>query len=137
MNILYNVARNQFATGSIDWRVFNPVFIAWGGTPDFNPLDTIVSHIKARGNVELSRSLPITSKTVTPAGNLQTNNVVLPSVPAGSTVTWFTFCRAGVTADGATPLLFVDDAENLPYDTDGLDVIITPDWVEARGWGRL
>lgn len=136
-NAIYNVARYRFAIAAIDWRAANTLLVAWSGTPDFNPADGTVAAIKARGNTELGRSLAITAKTVAAAGNLQTNNVVIPAIATGPTITWFTMCLEQIAADNAIPLLFVDDAENLPFVCNGIDVTVQPDWAESRGWGRL
>ena len=136
-NAIYDTARYRFAIANIDWRAADTLLVAWSGVPDFLPGDPTVAAIKARGNTELGRSLAITAKTVAAAGNLQTNNVVIPAIAAGPTITWFTMCLAQALADSAVPLLFIDDAENLPFACNGIDVTVQPDWAESRGWGRL
>jgi len=136
-NAIYDAARYRFAIAALDWRAANTLLVAWSGVPDFLPGDTTVAAIKGRGNVELGRSLAILAKTVAAAGNLQTGNVVIPAIAAGPTITWFTMCLEQVAPDNAIPLLFVDDAENLPFACNGIDVTVQPDWAESRGWGRL
>lgn len=137
MNGIYDIARHSFAIANVDWRAIEAFLIAWGSVPDFNPADDTVADIKARGNTELARSLAITSKSVAATGAMQTNNVVIPGVAPGPTIRWFTMCYAGATDALTMPLLFIDDAEDLPFECNGLDVIVQPNWAEARSWGRL
>jgi hypothetical protein len=57
--------------------------------------------------------------------------VLLPAVPVGPLVTWFTMTKAGTDL-----ILYIDDAEGLPFTPNGLDVPVTPDWLSNRGWFR-
>ena len=70
--------------------------------------------------------------TVSSEGYLQTTNVVFEEVPIGFPITHFV-----MTLSAQVPLLFVDEALNLPAEPNGLDIIVTPDWLARRGWGRL
>jgi hypothetical protein len=136
-NAIYDIARYRFATAAIDWRAADLTLVAWGSPPDFDPADEDVAAITARGNAELSRSLAITSKTVDTPGDLQTNIVVIPAIAAGPTIRWFTMCLVGITPSQAVPLLFIDNAENLPFVCNGLDILVQPNWAENQSWGRL
>jgi hypothetical protein len=65
---------------------------------------------------------------------MQTNHVVIPGVPVGPMVSHFTMCRRNATPNLSELLLYVDDAEGLPIAPNGLDLVVTPDWLLNRGW---
>ena len=64
--------------------------------------------------------------------------VVIPAVPIGAPLTHFIMATYGQPAwsDGV-PLLYLDEVLNLPFEPNGLDVVVTPDWLQQRGWGRV
>lgn len=133
-NEIYDLARVQLLTAALDWTAIDLQLIAWSGTPDFKPTDTKLADIKARGGVELGTSMAIVWKGVSADGSAQTDDVVIPSVPIGPAVTWFTLGRSGSPHDNGQPILFIDDAVNLPFTPNGLDMVVTPDWLLSRGW---
>jgi len=131
----YDIARYKFVTATFDWIGMNLALVAWSGTPDFVPTDQHVDDIVARGNaVARGVSLPITQKTVAADGTTQTNQVVIPGVGVGAPITHFTLVDDQVGGD--TLLYFVDTALDLPFDPNGLDMVIQPDWLSMRGWFR-
>lgn len=133
MNTIYDIARNRFALAMINWSDAPLFLLAYSGEPEFVPDDETISEITARGNtLLLSTSQPITNRSVSLQGYLQTGNVVFEEVAIGFPITHFL-----MTLSGVTPLLYIDDAMNLPFEPNGLDVVVTPDWLERRGWGRL
>jgi hypothetical protein len=135
MNQPYDQARFWWATAGIDWRATDLVLVAWSGTPNFVKTDTKVADIVSRGVTALTGySQTITQKSVATDGAMQTNNVVIPAVPIGPPVTHFTMCRRGAPPNQSELLLFVDDAEGLPFTPNGLDMVVTPDWTLNRGW---
>ena len=135
MNVAYDQARFLWATAGLDWRVTDLVLVAWSGAPNFVKTDVKVADIVARGLTALAGySQVITQKSVAVDGAMQTNNVVIPAVPIGPPVTHFTMCRRNATPNQSELLLFVDDAEGLPFTTNGLDMVVTPDWTLNRGW---
>ena len=75
-------------------------------------------------------SLPITSQTVAPDGTAQTNQVIIPGVPIGAPITFFTM------SDADQLILFIDEAVELPFVPNGLDMVVQPDWLEQRGWWK-
>lgn len=98
----------------------------------FVPTDTSIYDITARGDTVLVKtSLPITVKTVSADGTAQTNGVVVPEVPIGPNITHFTLHEAF-----GNLILFIDEALNLPFTPNGLDLVVQPDWLEQRGWFR-
>lgn len=135
MNSLFDLARYQLLTGDFDWRGLSLELIAWAGTPHFDPTDETVADFKTHGAVEVGRSLPITSVSAALNGTAQTNHVVISEPPTGLTVTHFTMGKK-VSGDAGELILFVDDADEMPFVTNGLDIVVTPDWALNRGWFR-
>jgi hypothetical protein len=134
VNSLYDRARVELLTARIDWNIIDLVVSAWSGTPNFVATDTSIHDLKLRGANELGYSLPINGTSVWPDGSAQTDTVLIPEVPIGPDITWFTMAKKLPTHDDSTMILFVDDAEGLPFVTNGLDVVINPDWLQQRGW---
>lgn len=135
MNTIYDRARFLFATAAIDWRATDLVLVAWSGVSNFVKTDQTVANIVTRGVTTLRAfSQTITTKTVAADGAMQTNNVVIPGIAVGAPVTHFTMCRRNATPNLSELLLYVDEAEGLPFDPNGLDMIVTPDWLLNRGW---
>ena len=130
MSDIYDVARYRLMTGAFDWLTANLVLTAWSGTPVFSATDEVITDVAAHGPVARGSSLPITSKTVTTDGTGQTNQVVIPAVAIGDPITFFTM------SDGTALILFIDDAIELPFIPNGLDMLVQPDWLEQRGWWR-
>jgi hypothetical protein len=130
VNGIYDQARYQLLTAQLDWRAVPLVLSAWGGTPLFDPTDETVADIIAHGFTEIGTSMPITHQTVSTDGTAQTDPVLIPAVPIGPSVTWFTFAAASQL------ILFIDDADELPFVPNGLDLIVQPDWLAGRGWWR-
>ncbi len=134
-NAPFDQARYFWATAGLDWRVTDLVLVAWAGTPNFVKTDKTVADIVTRGvTTLLGFSQVITAKSVAADGAMQTNDVIIPGVPVGPAVTHFTMCRRNATPNLSELLLFVDDALGLPLDPNGLDIEVTPDWLQQRGW---
>ena len=137
MNALYDVAARTLMNGQFAWPDTEMLLVAWAGTPLFVPTHVTVADLRtATGGLELGYSLPITERTVAVDGTGQTNQVVIPGVPVGPDVTWLTLCKTKASIDLAELILFVDEAFGLPFITNGLDLVVQPDWVQARGWFR-
>jgi hypothetical protein len=137
LNNIYDHARLLLLTGDLDWRVTDIVVTAWPGAAVFVPTDVTIADIKARGYAERGSSLPITGMAASVDGTAETDAVVLPAVPIGPDITWFTLSRRNATPDFSELILYLDDMEGqLPFTANGLDVVLQPDWLEARGWFR-
>lgn len=135
MNKIYDQGRYLLATAGLDWRATDLVLVAWSGTPVFTKTDRTVADIVTRGvTALLGYSQTITAKTVAGDGALQTNHVVIPGVSVGPMVSHLTMCRRNATPNLSELLLYVDDAEGLPFTPNGLDMVLTPDWLQNRGW---
>jgi len=129
---IYDNARVKFATAALDWRSANYFLTAWKGEKDFVPTDTNVALITSRGKASLAATaMPITGKAVDSAGVMKTQPVIFQAVPASQNIVFF------VMQFGNEPLLFIDDVLGLPYTSNGLDIIVQPDWATAQGWCRV
>lgn len=138
MNRVYDVARFKFATAGINWNTAALRVLAYSDDPIFFPADTQIADITARAVTTLvSTSQPVTGKNVTTQGYLQTGNIVFPLVPIGLPITHMIIVDMPAAIEVATPLIYIDDAYDLPFVPNGLDVVVTPDWLQQRGWGRL
>ena len=136
MNAIYDEARRRLATATLDWRSIDLVLVAMRGTAVFNPVDKTVTDVMAHGAVAAAYSLDITMQEVAPDGYAQTDQVVIPGVTIGAPVTHFTMCQRNVVPELSQVILFIDDAEGLPFTPNGLDMAVTPDWLSHRGWFR-
>lgn len=137
MNALYDVAASAMVAGGFNWLSDDLMLVAWSGTPTFDPSDKTLADVKQHpGVAELGSSLPIVGRAVTAEGIAQTDVVLIPGIPAGQMVTWLTMCRRQGAHDASEMILFIDEVEGLPYDPNGLDFVVTPDWAQGRGWFR-
>jgi hypothetical protein len=138
VNNIYDGARYRFATAQLNWTTVKLVLIAWSGTPNFVPADATIAAIITRGStLAAGHSLVIGSQAVTQDGYLQTQQVVIPAVPTGPDITHFIMANFTSAWNDGYPILYVDDALNLPFTPNGLDIAIQPDWSQKRGWGRV
>lgn len=135
-NNVYDRARYEFVTGAFNWPTMELVLAAMAGTPDFVPTDMTIDQVLTRGTLNLGYSLPVTSRTVAADGTTQTNQVLIPDVPVGQDITWFVLAERNATLPLSQLILFIDEAKDLPFVPNGLDVVIQPDWLENRGWFR-
>jgi hypothetical protein len=139
MNTIYDIARSMFAKAQINWTTAPLRLLGYSGNPEFIATDDVIADITLRGNtLRIGVSLDIAAQNVSAEGYLMTDNVVLPAVPIGYPLTHMIMVSMpGSDPEAAMPILFIDDAEDLPFTPNGLDIVITPDWLLHRGWGRL
>ena len=137
MNSIYDNARFKLNTAGLDWRVADLRLVAWGGPPTFTPNLLTVNDKMVEGLTTLLKiSDPVVGTAVTATGLAQTDPIIIRTVPIGMPVTHFTMVQY-VTSDAMSELLlYIDDAVNLPFTPDGLDLVVQPDWLEGRGWFR-
>jgi len=135
LNAPYNIARYRALTSGINWINADLVLAAWSGTPAFVESDDSPADIMSRGFAPLGESLPITSKTVSADGTAHANQVIIPDVPVGPPITWFTLSK-GTPLSSSELILFIDEAIELPFVPNGLDIVVQPDWLSNRGWFR-
>jgi hypothetical protein len=136
MNDVYDHARYQLLTAQLNWASIPLVLSAWSGTPTFNPAHQTISNIISAGFTERGHSLAVTQQSVAVDGTAQTNTVIIPGVTVGAPITWFTMAQKNATHTLSMLILYIDEAEGLPFEADGLDMAVTPDWLENKGWWR-
>ena len=136
VNTIYDAARYKLMNALFDWTKTNLVLTCWSGTPTFVPTDATIDDLVLHGVVDRGASLPITSKTVSPDGTAQTNQVVIQAVPIGAPLTFFTMSERKPTYGLSELILFIDEALDLPFDPNGLDIVVQPDWLQRRGWWK-
>jgi hypothetical protein len=136
MNTIYDSARYKLLTGTFDWTAADLMLTAWSGALEFHPEDDTIEEVSAHGPVERGSSMPITVQTVALNGTAQTNGVVIPSVAVGAPISFFTMSDRKPTHGLSELILFIDEAVDLPFIPNGLDMVIQPDWLAQRGWWR-
>jgi hypothetical protein len=134
---IYDWARAQLLTANLDWLGVELVVSAWSGTPTFVPTDVTIANVKSRGAVERAYSLPVAGTSVSIDGTAKSDPVVIPTVPVGAPILWFTMSEVAVPHDTSKLILFLNDVvPPLPFIPNGLDLVLTPDWSAGRGWWR-
>lgn len=137
MNSVYDGARYDLLTASLDWPGDPLRLVAWSGELDFTPADRTVADITTRALAAVvGSSLPITVQSVSANGTAQTNQVVIPAPPVGPPVTFFTMGRKAPAVGNDELILYIDQALGLPFIPNGLDLVVQPDFLQARGWWR-
>lgn len=136
-NEIYDVARYRFGTAQLNWETANLVLFAFAGTPVFEPTDLHIDDLTGRGATVIGQSMSVSGRNVSQKGYLQTAPILIPAVPVGPQFTHMVMALDAATAGEEVPLIFVDEAVELPYLPNGLDILIQPDWLAQRGWGRL
>lgn len=134
-NSIYDSARYKLLTATLNWLTTDLILVAWGGEPDFVKTDTTIADIIARNPAaELGYSGLLLSKSVSVEGAAQTGVAVIPGITVGAEITWFTLCANKPVHTASEPILFLDEGSFLPFLSNGLDIIVQPDWVQNRGW---
>lgn len=133
-NQIYDNARRRLLTADLDWQTIELMLVPWDGVPDFVATDTKINNITARGALPRGYSDPITSQTVTTTGIGQTNLILIPDVEVGPDISWFTMCERKPVLSESELILFIDTGLDMPFTPNGLDLLVTPDWLSRRGW---
>lgn len=133
-NQIYDSARYKLMVATFNWTALDLVLTAWSGTPTFYKTDSLISNVAAHGATDRGSSLPVTQKVVTSEGVGQTNQVVIPAVAVGPDVTFLTLSNKKANYLQSELILFLDDVLGLPFVANGLDMLVQPDWLQARGW---
>lgn len=133
MNGIYDVARKRLVTNQLSWLGASMKLVAWSGTKDFVPTDVTTTQITNRALAQNQGvSELMTGQAVANDGTTQSNPVVFKGIAAGKTLTFLTV----IFASGNELILYLDDVEGLPYLTNGLDIVVQPDWSQSKGWFR-
>lgn len=137
-NSIYDGARYRFATGQLDWRAANLRLLAMQGTPNFVAADATVQALITRAiSTVFATSQVIPNKSVSSDGYLISDSALFPTPAVSTPITSFIMVLYGVDVPTSIPLLFIDTALNLPFTPNGLDVVVQPDWMQHRAWGRV
>ena len=137
MTAPYDGARVAFIAASFNWLAQDFILVAWTGTPVFVATERTIAEFKARGGVEVGRSLLYAGKVVDIKGVARSGPVVIPGISADTNVTHFTLVKPHPTIpDNGELQVFIDDVEGVPFIANGLDVMVQPDWVQDQGWFR-
>lgn len=138
MNQPYDIARYRAATGALNWPALDLRLVAFHGTPVFSAAAaTIQQVIDLGGVVKAGHSLTALAKSVDSQGYCKTGPIVFDSTTAAVTLTMFVLAIHNATENLSIPLLYIDTGMNIPFDTDGLELVLQPDWAFERGWVRF
>jgi hypothetical protein len=139
MSALYDSIRERLLYGTFSWQTADLEVEAWSAGV-FDPKHIRVSDITAAGGVKQSKStLLVGPPWVVAGGYAAADSVILPGsgFTVGATISYLTLSdKSGSNTSDPLLILFIDDAEGLPFVANGLDYVVTPDWLLRRGWWR-
>jgi hypothetical protein len=123
-NRLYKVARQKFATATLDWQDmdFGVVLVDSGYTPDFNTYE-VLSDIPSGSRIA---SQPLQNKTVKGAGLCYADNVTFPSV-SGNPITQIVVYHDTGNPATSDLVVYINQATGLPLTPTGENITLT--WV--------
>ena len=136
MNTIYDAARVKLLSATLNWVASDLMLSAWSGTPSFIASEYQLADIIARGYTERGSSMIVNNKGVSSDGTAQTDHILIPTVSIGPDITWFTMSVRKPTHNLSDLILYIDDAVELPFTPNGLDMVVSPDWLNNRGWFR-
>ena len=137
MNRPYAHVREEMLNAVFNWPATDLELQCWTAGV-FDETQMYVSQLVAAGGIPSAKSTAPIHTFVETGGYASSDGVLLPgaSFTVGERIVFMTLSdRTGALADPKL-VLWVDDAEGFPFVADGLDVLITPDWVLHRGWWR-
>lgn len=133
-NNIYNSIRYAMMTGAFDWRALDLRVVLLSGEPDFDPTDITLNDIIGRGGAVRAVSQPVTAPSVVVDGTGRTDAVLVEEVPIGDPITWLLLVKYNPVQNSSQLVYFCDEALDIPFIPNGLDMIIQPDWTAQRGW---
>lgn len=133
INSLYNDARERMLSSQLNWATMPLVMLAYklDPTTSFDPTDLIQSDIGTPWAVSQSMLNPI----VQSGGYAKSGGAEFLTIPIG-TVTFFVLAEDLPTPTPRRLLVYLSDANNLPFISNGGDYMIKPDWLFSQGWWR-
>lgn len=136
MNALYNVARVRRLQNQFNWVTLALRVVAWSGPYTFDEYHTLTSQIAATAT-KRAHSLLLDGHTVTTGGYARANAAVIENLVAGGDpVTFLTLCEDTGDTSNMPLIAFYDTGIGLPFQPNGLDWLIQPDWIAERGYFR-
>ena len=137
LSAIYDSARVKLLTAALNWPAASLIVSAWASPPDFDPTDQKISDLKARGLIEAGVSLPVTGPSVSANGTAATDAVVVPGIAVGQVINWLTMAELKSPHDDSELIIYVDQTDvPLPFNGNGLDLVLQPDWLANQGWFR-
>lgn len=137
MNSLYALPREQMIKATFDWEAMSLWLQAWRGPYGFDETDAVSGDILAGGAELVQTSQIATNVLARPGGYARTDPIVFPNMPASEEpVTFLTLSETSTDPGTHRLILFINDAEGLPFTPNGQDQPVQPDWLNARGWFR-
>lgn len=139
MSAPYAAIRERLLYQSFNWQGAVLELQAWSAG-NFDETHIRTSDLTTAGGVLQSRSgVNFAPPWIVPGGYAASDRMILPGnlFQVGQQISFLTLSdRAG--GNDADPLLvlFIDDAEGLPFIANGIDYVVTPDWLQFRGWWR-
>lgn len=136
-NVLYDVARKEFASKGIDWNndSLAMLLIARDGTT----YNVDVTHTKALDNIPLAarnygegtpaayyEGIPIPNPTVSDNGACRCTNITFETIGASNNTNPIKAVVIYRTTDD-TPIAYLDSATGLPITPNGGAIIVVPD----------
>jgi hypothetical protein len=134
LNQLYGKPRERMLKATFDWVALDLRLVAWSGVYDFDETHETITDMA--GPTLRGISIAITGKVVKTYGYARTDPVVIPGITVGPQVSFLTLCEYAAVPDNMPLLLYIDQAEGLPFVPNGLDWVVHPDWLDQQGWFR-
>lgn len=134
-NQIYAKPRYELLTGLFNWGTLSVIVTAWAGTPWFDETDETIMDLRAHGPLDVASSLPVVGMLATAGGYAASGAALIPTPPVG-TISFLTIAEEQTPAELSKLILFLDTGYDLPYYSNGLDMLVQPDWLNKRGWFR-
>lgn len=134
-NGIYDKARLRLLSGLFNWQSMECVVTAWQGPLWFDPTDQTIAHLRMHGPIDIGYSLPMLGMLATAKGHATSGPAVIPTPPVGG-ISFLTLSEAQTPIEQSELILYIDTGFELPFFSNGLDVIVQPDWLAQRGWFR-
>jgi hypothetical protein len=136
-NSVYNITRREFVTATFDWLGEDICLVALSGTPAFVAGHEQLGDIITAGAVKRGVSNNALNKSIATDGGCRSDPLVIPSLSIGADITHAVLVKRHPTVENDSQLImFIDDAWELPYVPNGLDIPFQPDWAQDRSWFR-
>lgn len=137
-NQLYNSARVLRMNGQLNWLSQEFRLFLYAGTPNFVAADATIQAIVTRAvTTKRAVSGAIGGKSVDTEGYVRSDSVVFPLLAPGAQITHMVLAKWDSGGENnSIPIYYIDDAWQLPFLANGLDLPVTPDWTQNRGWFR-
>jgi len=136
MNALYNTARERMVKGMFDWQALDVVLTAWSGPYQYDETNRYSGDIVSRKGIKRATALKNVASSATVEGIVQTAPYVFTTISIGEPVIFFTMSLRSSQVGLDELVCYLDEGFNLPYEPNGLEVVVQPDWLHQRGWFR-